>query len=120
MEAHDAMAAESSCLPDKKAYSVLLQGCLDANALEQAMHVVRCAYRLPTRGKAGGRTHQGRFVPGVEAGLLSELVARLRLGDVAQQEEAQSLTVDLDMHHQLDVDAVPAAATRAGKGGEAR
>jgi pentatricopeptide repeat protein len=44
---YNKMVTEMRCLPDQKAYSVLLQGCMHAGALVEAVQVARCAYLLP-------------------------------------------------------------------------
>jgi len=70
---HDEMVSGLGREPDCKAYSVLLSGCLRANALDEAMHVALCAYRLAGHGLAvPNRTPQGPC-PGVEEDVLHNL-----------------------------------------------
>lgn len=111
MEVQATMDAEPSCHPDEKACSVLLKGCLDAGALQEALKVTRSAYALQSTDKRAR-------VPGVEGHLLSELCARLSLGNVAQQDAAKSLAADLKCRHGLDVASLPKYQKNTWKGAQ--
>jgi len=77
LEVHDDMVRNLGCQPDEKAYNVLLGGCLKAWAIDEAVRVARCAYRLPGHGLAEPAVARGR-PSGVEHKLLSDLAAKLR------------------------------------------
>merc|ERR1719217_389522 len=101
MEVKITMDAEPSCHADEKANSVLLKGCLDAGALNEALNVTRVAYALESTEKPKKRA------PGVEEHLLSELCSRLSSGTAAQRDGAKSLVADLKLRHGVDVASLP-------------
>merc|ERR1719388_324157 len=100
MEVKHVMDAEPSCYPDQKAYSVLLKGCLDAGALNEALNVTQCAYALQSADKK-------IRAPGVEEYLLSALCSCLSSGTAAQQEAAQTFVTDLKQRCGVDVASLP-------------
>merc|ERR1719252_313122 len=77
LEVHDEMVRELGTQPDEKAYSVLLGGCTKAGALEVALRVGRCAFRLPGHGLAEPVALRGP-PSGVERRLVEELGQALR------------------------------------------
>lgn len=109
MAAHDAMVGEAGCSPDEKAYSVLVRGCLENGALEKADYAVRCAYRL-----SKGKFHRKGAAPGVEIGVLQDLLARLRSGSAEQKEMGCALVADLGAH-KINVNVAECASPQAGR-----
>merc|ERR1719389_63642 len=47
---YNKMVGELQCLPDQKAFSVFVNGCMQAGALKEAVLVTRCSYLLPAKG----------------------------------------------------------------------
>merc|ERR1719240_441077 len=111
------MISDSSCKPDERAYSVLVRGCVNANALDEAVHAMRCAYQLSADGKDRTRAPVQRRPPvGVEREVLAEAVARLRSGGAAHSEAACRLVADLEAQHGLDVEAAALGAAPCSRG----
>lgn len=112
---HDSMVTDLQHQPDQKAYSVLLSGCLHAGAVEEAVRVARCAFRLPGHGLAVADTVRGPPA-GVEPKLLADLAAQLKssrakpalLESFAEVREASGLHPDIGKSGR---------GRRAGKGG---
>merc|ERR1719235_52888 len=78
LSVHDEMVKGLGREPDRKAYSVLVGGCLRAHALDEAMRVACCAYRLPGHGLAvPDRKPEGQC-PGVEEDVLNTLDWQIR------------------------------------------
>lgn len=100
---HETMAADANCKPDAKAYSVLVRGCLQLNAVDKAVYFVECAYKLHGSDSPGRTGARGGSVPGIDAELLVEVVARLRSGTSVQREVACTLASDLKTRRGLDV-----------------
>eukprot|EP00913_Durusdinium_trenchii_P034755 g32512.t1 len=69
LDIYKEMIGELGRLPDRKAHTVLVEGCLNAGAFEQALQVCRCAYGFgsPELAVRGGVT------VGVEPKALSDL-----------------------------------------------
>jgi len=59
--------------PDEKTYTVLASGCLQANAVEKAAMVVRCAFHVPSCGMA-----LTRYRRGVESRCLRDVLGQLK------------------------------------------
>lgn len=103
LSVHDTMVADLQESPDQKAYSVLLSGCLQAGAPDEALRVARCAYRLPGHGLA--EPDASTAPVGVEARLLSDLSQQVqRRPDLKQsfEELAQAAGVKIDRRSRND------------------
>jgi len=74
------MVKDLRCLPDQKAYSVLLNGCIQAGALKEAVQVTRCAYLLPSEGLQ--TAEYAEHVVGVEPRIMCSIDAKLRSMDM--------------------------------------
>jgi pentatricopeptide repeat protein len=74
---YNKMIAELQCLPDQKAFSVLLNGCIQAGSLKEAVQVARCAYNLPAQGLDKPEGREERAV-GVENKTLATLDSKVR------------------------------------------
>jgi len=68
------------CLPDQKAYSVLLNGCVQAGALKEAVQVARCAYLLP--GKDLVSSNNADYPIGVEPHIMSTIDRKIHSASV--------------------------------------
>jgi len=76
LSVYNKMVGELQCLPDQKAFSVLVNGCIQAAALKEAVQVTRCAYMLPAKG-LDAPTRDQRPV-GMESKLVSMLDGKLK------------------------------------------
>jgi pentatricopeptide repeat protein len=85
---YNKMINDLQCLPDQKAFSVLLNGCIQAGALKEAVQVARCAYNLPGQGLEKPDGRQDRPV-GVENKIMSTLDSKIR-----QQKPASDVIED--------------------------
>lgn len=75
---YNKMVVELQCLPDQKAFSVLLNGCIQAGALKEAVQVARCAYNLEAEDLIAPEGHRKDSLVGVEHKFLCTLDAKLR------------------------------------------
>jgi len=82
LSVYNKMVVELGCLPDEKAYSVLLNGCIQAGALKEAVQVARCAYLLPGKDLlASGRDER---VVGVEERVMLTIDCKLINADTEE------------------------------------
>jgi len=75
LSVYNKMIVELGCLPDQKAYSVLLNGCIQVGALKEAVQVARCAYLLP--GKDLLESGRSESVVGVEQRIMLTIDCKL-------------------------------------------
>jgi len=73
---YNQMVKELRCSPDQKAYSVLLNGCMQAGALKEAVQVARCAFGLPGTDLLAAEGEANN--PGVEPKIMSMLDNKIR------------------------------------------
>ncbi|CAK9048357.1 unnamed protein product, partial [Durusdinium trenchii] len=87
LDIYKEMIGELGRLPDRKAHTVLVEGCLNAGAFEQALQVCRCAYGFgsPELAVRGGVT------VGVEPKALSDLANKVSSGKVEEVEAAMEV-----------------------------
>jgi len=75
---YNKMVTELQCLPDQKAFSVLLNGCIQAGALKEAVQVARCAYSLRVDDLVAPEGNRKDVTVGVEHKFLYALDGKLR------------------------------------------
>jgi len=83
LSVYNKMVVEMGCLPDQKAYSVLLNGCIHAGALKEAVQVTRCAYLLP--GKDLVTSERQQMEVGVEQKIMLTLDCKLINSDMDEE-----------------------------------
>eukprot|EP00434_Breviolum_minutum_P020644 symbB.v1.2.018202.t1/scaffold1209.1/size131499/3 len=84
LDIYKEMIGELGRMPDRKAHTVLVDGCLNAGAFDEAVQVCRCAYGF---GAPELQVRAGITV-GVEAKVLSDLANKVALGRVGSVDEA--------------------------------
>jgi len=82
LQVYNKMVEELHCLPDQKAYSVLLGGCMQAGALKEAVQVARCAYLLPGKDLVASEAEE--MAVGVEPKIMSTLDAKIQNTDLEE------------------------------------
>jgi pentatricopeptide repeat protein len=81
LSVYNKMVSELQCLPDQKAFSVLLNGCIQAGALKEAVQVTRCAYLLPGKDLTSVDSEE---IVGVEPKIISTIDAKVRAMNVEE------------------------------------
>eukprot|EP00435_Cladocopium_sp_Y103_P041225 s965_g11.t1 len=87
LDIYKEMIGELGRLPDRKAHTVLVDGCLNAGAFEEAVQVCRCAYGFGSPELSV----RGSITVGVEPKALSDLANKVASGRVGSVEEVMEV-----------------------------
>lgn len=87
LDIYKEMIGELGRLPDRKAHTVLVDGCLNAGAFEEAVQVCRCAYGFGSPELSV----RGSITVGVEPKALSDLANKVAAGRVGSVEEVMEV-----------------------------
>eukprot|EP00747_Dinoflagellata_sp_TGD_P161555 gnl/TRDRNA2_/TRDRNA2_178124_c0_seq1.p1 gnl/TRDRNA2_/TRDRNA2_178124_c0~~gnl/TRDRNA2_/TRDRNA2_178124_c0_seq1.p1 ORF type:complete len:689 (+),score=147.56 gnl/TRDRNA2_/TRDRNA2_178124_c0_seq1:108-2174(+) len=93
LEVHDTMITKG-CMPDERFYVALVRGCLQLNAPQKAVDVVRAAFRM--EGGSLSVPNTTRRPAGVDTDTVQQVCDMLRRGGSSDRAAAATLVADLE------------------------